>query len=148
MAILQIKFLRAGARVPEYATAGAACFDLRACFDDPNQAQHIAPGTRRLIGTGLAVAFPEGWVLEVLSRSGLALKAGVSVANAPGQVDSDYRGEVGVILRNDGEETFVVRHGDRIAQGRMIQVPRCGFSLVNDLPETVRAAGGFGSTGS
>jgi dUTP pyrophosphatase len=145
--LLKIKLLRQGATVPAYVSPGATCFDLHACFDSQDCVVTINPGEQKLVGAGLAVAFPAGWGMDVLPRSGHALKARVSVTNSPGQVDSDYRGEVGVILRNDGELPFVIRQGDRIAQARMVQAPRWGFMVVNDLPETDRGVGGFGSTG-
>lgn len=132
--------------LPEYATAGAAGFDFRACVpaDAPVT---IPPGGRALISTGFAVATPVDWELQVRPRSGLAVKNGVTVLNAPGTVDSDYRGPVGVCLINHGAEPFVVRRGDRIAQGVAAPVAQAALAEADSLDDTPRGAGGFGSTG-
>jgi dUTP pyrophosphatase len=132
--------------LPEYATAGAAGFDFRACVpaDAPVT---IPPGGRALVSTGFAVAVPHGWELQVRPRSGLAVKNGVTVLNTPGTVDSDYRGTVGVCLINHGAEPFTVNRGDRIAQGIVAAAPQAVLVEVADLDETARGAGGFGSTG-
>lgn len=132
--------------LPEYATPGAAGFDFRACVpaDAPVT---IPPGGRALISTGFAVAAPPGWELQVRPRSGLAVKHGVTVVNAPGTVDSDYRGTVGVCLINHGAEPFTVNRGDRIAQGIVAPVAQAAMVEVENLDETTRGAGGFGSTG-
>lgn len=132
--------------IPGYATEGAAGADLRANFLDRGQVD-IAPGQRMLIPTGLRMAIPAGFEVQIRPRSGLALKHGVTLANAPGTIDSDYRGEVGVILVNLGDQIFVVDHGERIAQMVVAPVTRASFSVSADLKETVRGAGGFGSTG-
>lgn len=132
--------------LPEYATQGAAGFDFRACVpaDAPVT---IPPGGRALISSGFAVAVPPGWELQVRPRSGLAVKHGVTVVNAPGTVDSDYRGTVGICLINHGAEPFVVNRGDRIAQGVVATAAQASMVEVESLDETERGAGGFGSTG-
>lgn len=132
--------------LPEYATQGAAGFDFRACVpaDAPVT---ITPGGRALISSGFAVAVPPGWELQVRPRSGLAVKHGVTVVNAPGTVDSDYRGTVGICLINHGAEPFIVNRGDRIAQGVVAAAAQASMLEVESLDETERGAGGFGSTG-
>jgi dUTP pyrophosphatase len=129
---------------PRYATAGSAGADVVAAVDAELV---LAPGERVAVPTGLAVAVPAGFELQVRPRSGLALKSGVTVANAPGTIDSDYRGEVRVILVNLGSEPFVVRRGERIAQLVLAPVTRAEFAEAVELPATGRGAGGFGSTG-
>jgi dUTP pyrophosphatase len=133
-----------GLPLPAYATAGAAGMDLLAAEE-----VEIAPnGGRALVRTGLCVAVPEGFEMQVRPRSGLALRHGVTVLNAPGTVDSDYRGEVGVVLLNTGSEPFAVRRGERVAQAVFAAVARAEWEEVVVLPETRRGLGGFGSTGS
>lgn len=136
--------LAAGARVPEYQTAGSAGADLRARLDAPLTLQ---PGTRALVSTGIRLCLPEGYEAQIRSRSGLAAGHGVSCLNAPGTIDSDYRGEIKVILHNHGAEAFVVMDGDRIAQMVIAPVVRASFMPVDELPESDRGQGGFGSTG-
>lgn len=131
-----------GLELPEYATDGAAGMDVLAAEDVT-----LAPGARHAVATGLAVAIPHGFEIQVRPRSGLALKHGISVPNAPGTIDSDYRGEVKVILINHGSDTFEVRRGDRIAQLVVAPVTRGSWLKVDELDETVRGKGGFGSTG-
>ena len=131
-----------GLPLPAYATEGAAGMDLLAARE-----MVIPPGGRALVPTGLAVAIPDGFEMQVRPRSGLALKHGVTVLNAPGTVDSDYRGEVGVILLNTGAEPFAIARGDRIAQAVFAPVTRAAWEEVVVLPETQRGTGGFGSTG-
>ena len=131
-----------GLPLPAYATPGAAGMDLLAARE-----MVIPPGGRALVPTGLAVAIPDGFEMQVRPRSGLALKHGVTVLNAPGTVDSDYRGEVGVILLNTGAEPFAIARGDRIAQAVFAPVTRAAWEEVVVLPETQRGTGGFGSTG-
>ena len=134
--------------LPDYATAGAAGADLRANFAEGARGGLVlAVGARALVPTGLRMAIPEGYEVQVRPRSGLALKHGVTLVNAPGTIDSDYRGEVGVILVNLGEAPFVVTHGERIAQMVVAPVTRAAFDLVEGLDDTARGAGGFGSTG-
>ncbi len=139
---LHIKRLTPTAQIPVRATENASCFDVRADMDGT-----IAPGERLLIKTGLAVAVPPGFEVQVRSRSGLALKHGVAVLNSPGTIDADYRGEVGVILINHGREAFVFKHGDRIAQIGVYRVEMGSAVEVEVLEATARGAGGFGHTG-
>jgi dUTP pyrophosphatase len=141
---VQVKKLRPDATVPRYMTAGAAGMDLSAALDAPVV---IAPGDRAAIGTGLAVAIPEGWEGQVRPRSGLARTHGVTVANAPGTVDADYRGEMSVTLINLGREPVTIEPGMRIAQLVIAPVAHAELVEVDQLPATPRGAGGFGSTG-
>lgn len=135
--------------IPSYETDGAAGMDLRANFKDDLRASGVAlqPSQRLLIPTGLAMALPQGFEAQIRPRSGLALKAGISLVNSPGTIDSDYRGEVGIILINHGTDTFKINHGDRIAQVVFAPVTRANLTLVESLDDTDRGAGGFGSTG-
>jgi dUTP pyrophosphatase len=139
---VRFKKLRPDAVLPEYKTPGAAGMDLVACVDEPVL---LWPDAVACISTGLAMELPPGWEAQVRPRSGLAVK-GVAVANAPGTVDCDYRGEVKVILRNHGEQ-LVVHKGDRIAQLVIARVAQAKLVEVDELSESVRGAGGFGSTG-
>jgi dUTP pyrophosphatase len=132
--------------VPAYATAGAAGFDFRAATPE-GETVTIAPGARKLIPTGFAVALPVGYEMQIRPRSGLAAKNGVSIVNAPGTVDCDYRGEILVCLINFGAEDFHVRRGDRIAQGIIAAAPQWELVEVEELDDTARGAGGHGSTG-
>ena len=134
-----------GLPLPAYATAGAAAMDLLAAVAAPVV---VPPGGRVLIPTGLRVALPTGHEWQIRPRSGLALKHGVTLVNAPGTIDEDYRGEVGVILLNTGAEDFVVERGMRVAQAVLAPVVRAVFEEVVVLPETSRGTGGFGSTGA
>ena len=127
---------------PAYASDGAAGMDVVAAVDT-----ELAPGARAAVATGFALAIPAGYEVQVRPRSGLALKHGITCLNTPGTIDSDYRGEVMVILANLGSESFSVRRGDRIAQLVPAPVQRAEFVDVDDLDKTVRGAGGFGSTG-
>jgi dUTP pyrophosphatase len=129
--------------LPAYATAASAGMDLLAAVDGPVV---LAPGERRLIPTGIAIALPEGFEAQVRPRSGLALRHGVTVLNSPGTIDADYRGEVGVILINLGDVPFPVARGDRVAQLVVAPVARVAWSA-GALADTARGAGGFGSTG-
>ena len=131
-----------GLPLPAYATDGAAGMDVCAAED-----VELAPGGRHAVATGFALAIPEGYEIQVRPRSGLAFKHGISVPNAPGTIDSDYRGELKVLLINHGQETFSIARGDRVAQLVLAPVTRAAFTEVDDLDETVRGAGGFGSTG-
>lgn len=131
--------------LPEYATAGAAGADLRA--DTGGATVTLASGARALIQTGLAVALPDGFEMQIRPRSGMALKHGVTLANAPGTIDSDYRGPLGVILINLGDAPFDVTHGMRIAQAVIAPVVQARFDLVEALDDTARGSSGFGSTG-
>jgi dUTP pyrophosphatase len=132
--------------LPAYQTAGAAGFDLRANFAD-RQSVTVQAGARALIPTGLRMAIPVGYEVQIRPRSGLAIKHGVSLLNAPGTIDSDYRGPVGVILINHGDAPFVVTHGMRIAQMVAAPVTKVEFEMTDLLDDTVRGAAGFGSTG-
>lgn len=134
----------AGLALPAYATAHAAGMDLRAAIDE---ALVLAPGERVLIPTGLAIALPEGFEAQVRPRSGLALKHGISVLNTPGTIDADYRGEIGVILINLGDVPFHIERGDRIAQLIVAPVTRIAWQELNELPDSHRGGGGFGSSG-
>ncbi len=132
--------------LPAYETAGAAGMDLRAAV--PEDAPLVLkPGARTMAPTGLAFAVPPGFEAQVRPRSGLAAKAGITCLNTPGTIDSDYRGEVKVILANLGDEDFVIRRGDRIAQLVIAPVAQAAWSEVASLDETARGARGFGSTG-
>ena len=129
--------------LPTYATAGAAGADVRACLVEPVT---LAPGARAAVPTGLRLGIPEGVEVQVRPRSGLALRHGLTVANAPGTIDSDYRGEVMVLLVNLGDAPVTISHGDRIAQLVVAPVVRAVFAE-GALDETARGRGGFGSTG-
>tara|TARA_R110002074_G_scaffold52041_21_gene131334 strand:+ start:939 stop:1385 length:447 start_codon:yes stop_codon:yes gene_type:complete len=128
--------------LPSYETAGSAGMDVRAAEE-----MTLAPGERGLVGTGLAFAIPAGYEIQVRPRSGLALKKGISIPNTPGTIDSDYRGELKVILLNHGDQDFIIERGDRIAQIVVAPVQRGSLVEVADLDETQRGSGGFGSTG-
>lgn len=130
--------------LPKYMTAHASGMDV---FAANKSKIVIEPQNYALIPAGFAIALPEGFEAQIRPRSGLALKHGVTVLNSPGTIDADYRGEVGVILINHGEEAFVVRRGDRIAQMIITNFAKAKFDLVEELPKTAREAGGFGSTG-
>ena len=131
-----------GLDLPAYATEGAAGMDVLAAVDVV-----LAPGGRHAVATGLSLAIPAGFEVQVRPRSGLALKHGISLPNAPGTIDSDYRGELKIILINHGSDDFAVRRGDRIAQLVLAPVTRASWLEVDDLDETARGEGGFGSTG-
>lgn len=133
-----------GLGLPGYATAHAAGVDLEAAIDTPVT---LKPGERQLVPTGLAIALPEGYEAQVRPRSGLAVKNGVTVLNAPGTIDADYRGEVKVILVNHGAEPFTVERGMRVAQMVIAKYKRVEWEAVETLDETARGSGGFGSTG-
>jgi dUTP pyrophosphatase len=134
-----------GLPLPAYATADSAGMDLVAAVTGDVV---IEPGRRALVPTGLAIALPAGFEAQVRPRSGLALKHGVTVLNAPGTIDADYRGEIAVILVNHGEEPFAIRRGDRIAQMIVAPVTHVAWREVAALDESARGAGGFGSTGT
>jgi dUTP pyrophosphatase len=136
-----------GLPLPAYETPGSAGMDLRAAVAE-DQPLTLPPGGRALVPTGLTIALPADHEAQVRPRSGLALKFGITCLNSPGTIDADYRGEIGVILANLGAEPFVVRRGDRIAQLVIAPVTRGIFEEVASLDETIRGAGGFGSTGA
>ena len=135
-----------GLPLPAYETPGSAGMDLRAAVPE-DEPLVLKPGARFMVPTGLAFALPLGFEAQVRPRSGLAAKAGVTCLNTPGTIDSDYRGEVKVILINLGEEDFTIRRGDRIAQLVIAPVVQASWGLTTSLDETARGAGGFGSTG-
>ena len=130
--------------IPKYSSENSAGADLKAAVDETVL---LPPGERRLIPTGIRIEIPKGFEAQVRPRSGLALKHGVTVLNAPGTIDSDYRGEIGVILINHGENPFEIDRGDRIAQLVISPVTTVDFVPILELNETARGAGGFGSTG-
>ena len=136
-----------GMPLPAYETSGAAGMDLMAAIAQGEDIV-LAPGERRLIPTGLSIAVPEGYEAQIRPRSGLALRHGITMVNAPGTIDSDYRGEIGVILINLGQETFTVRRGERIGQMVIAAHVRAEWQVAHALDETSRGAGGFGSTGT
>ena len=131
-----------GLELPAYATSGAAGMDVLAAEN-----VSLKPGQRHAVATGFAVAIPAGYEIQVRPRSGLALKHGISVPNTPGTIDSDYRGEVKIIMINHGDEVFAIQRGDRVAQLVLAPVTQASWDLVEELDETDRGAGGFGSTG-
>jgi dUTP pyrophosphatase len=134
----------AGLEAPRAASPGSAGLDLRAAVDS---AETLAPGERRLLPTGFSIELPPGWEGQVRPRSGLAVRHGITMLNSPGTVDADYRGEVKVVMINLGQEPFVVRRGDRIAQLVVAAVAVVEVEEVEELRETSRGEGGFGSTG-
>jgi len=135
-----------GLDLPAYETLGAAGMDVRAAIPD-GQPIVLEPGQREMVPTGLSVAIPEGYEIQMRPRSGLAAKHGLTCLNTPGTIDSDYRGELKVILINHGTEAFVIKRGERIGQMVLAPVTRIVWQEVDDLSETARGAGGFGSTG-
>ena len=139
-----IKKLDPSVKLPEYKTSGASGLDLMAFIKEPIE---IKPKTSSLIPTGLSVAFSENYEIQIRPRSGLAAKKNITVLNTPGTIDSDYRGEIKVIIYNHGDENFLVNNGDRIAQMVLTPVVKMELEEVNNLPESIRGKGGFGSTG-
>ena len=139
-----IKKLNPKVNLPSYKTKGSSGMDLMAFVDKPII---IPPGKSCLIPTGLSIAIPEDTEVQIRPRSGLAAKSSLSVLNTPGTIDSDYRGELKVILFNHGKENFLVNNNDRIAQVILMPVLKVDFQEVDNLPETIRGSGGFGSTG-
>ena len=133
-----------GAVIPEYKTVEAAGADLYALVDSPIT---LAPGKTAMVPTGLFFEIPEGYEIQVRPRSGLAAKNGVTVLNTPGTIDSDYRGEIKIILINLGDKDFVINSGDRVAQMVIAPLIQASFSIVDELSDTTRGSGGFGSTG-
>ena len=131
-----------GLDLPAYATSGAAGMDVVSAEEVT-----IAPGARHAVATGLSMAIPQGYEIQVRPRSGLAFKHGITVPNTPGTIDSDYRGELKVLLINHGHEPFVIARGDRVAQLVLAPVVQAAWTEVDELDATARGAGGFGSTG-
>lgn len=152
---IKIKLLTPNAQLPTYGSAEAAGMDLRAdlTVEDPFQPNleekviSLRPGQRCLVRCGFAMSMPVGYEAQIRPRSGLSLKFGITVHNAPGTIDSDYRGEVGVILWNTSDNVFAIRHGDRIAQMVFARHERAEATVVEELPSTDRGASGYGSTG-
>lgn len=142
---IAVKRLRPEAVLPRYMTAGAAGLDLCAAIEEPIS---LAPGERRLVPTGLALAIPAGFEGQVRPRSGLALRQGLTMLNTPGTIDSDYRGEVGVIVINHGQQPAVLNPGDRVAQLVIAPVAHAVLEEFDELPATLRGKGGFGHTGT
>jgi dUTP pyrophosphatase len=144
MAKVLIKKLSSDVKLPSYKTSGASGMDLMAYIKSPIT---IKPKTSELISTGLSVAFSEEYEIQIRPRSGLAAKNNISVLNTPGTIDSDYRGELKVIIYNHGSQDFIVNNNDRIAQMILTPVIKMELQETNELPESVRGEGGFGSTG-
>ena len=139
-----VKKLDPKVQLPSYKTKGSSGMDLMAFIKDPIK---IVPNTSALISTGISVAIPNDVEIQIRPRSGLAAKSSISVLNTPGTIDSDYRGELKIILFNHSKEEFVVRNNDRIAQMVLMPVLKIDFEEVDNLPDTLRGSGGFGSTG-
>ena len=139
-----VKKLKASVKLPSYKTNGASGMDLMAHMDNSIV---LKPGESCLVPTGLSVAFPEEYEIQIRPRSGLAAKNNISVLNTPGTIDSDYRGEIKVILFNHGNKDFKINNNDRIAQMILTPVIKMDLEETNELPESIRGAGGFGSTG-
>lgn len=146
MARVRIKQTNEHAMVPTYGTAGAAAADLYACIPDQGEVT-IAPGETVVIDTGIAMAIPYGYVGLMFPRSGCATKRGLTLANCVGVIDSDYRGSIGVALHNQSKTPQTVQHGERISQIAIMPFDMSYFCIVDELPDTERGAGGFGSTG-
>ena len=138
------KKLNHKAKLPKYKTDGSSGMDLMACIDEKII---ISPQESKLIPTGIAIAIPKDTEIQIRPRSGLAAKSNISVLNTPGTIDSDYRGELKIILFNHSKDKFTVNDGDRIAQMVLMPVLKVEFEETNELPETIRGSGGFGSTG-
>jgi dUTP pyrophosphatase len=145
MLLVKVQRAEPDALLPRYGSAGAACFDLHAYT--PWQDLGLVPGERLMVRTGLRFEVPAGHVMLIYSRSGLGAKHGIRLGNSVGVIDSDYRGEVMLPMIHDGEEGFLIKHGDRLAQGMVIPYPMAHLCLVDELSTTERGVGGFGSTG-
>ena len=141
---VQIKKLDPKAKIPEYKTEGASGVDIMALLDNKIT---LDPGESKIIPTGLSIAIPDDLEIQIRPRSGLAAKSNISVLNTPGTIDSDYRGEIKIILINHSNEKFEVKNGDRIAQMVLMPVLKFKFEEVSKLDDTIRGSGGFGSTG-
>jgi len=144
MISVEVKKMNVHAEIPQYMTLGSAGCDIKACLSEPLE---IKPLERKAVPTGLAFGIPEGFEIQVRPRSGLSIKQGLTVINAPGTIDSDYRGEVMILVVNLGNETVKLQHGDRVAQLVLQKVNQIGWQEVTQLSDTARGAGGFGSTG-
>lgn len=154
--IIKFKKLDKKAIIPKYQTAGSAGFDFHAVIDKISYHGEVAeeendiviePGQQKVIKTGLSVEIPQGWQMEIRPRSGLAFKHSITITNAPGTCDADFRGEIKIILYNLGKENFIIKNGDRIAQGVIMPAPQFDIVEANELESTERGTGGFGSTG-
>ena len=139
-----IKKLNPSVQMPSYKTNGASGMDLMAFIDEPIE---LKPGKSCLVPTGLSVAFSKEYEIQIRPRSGLAAKNNITVLNTPGTIDSDYRGEIKIILFNHGKENFIINNNDRIAQMVLTPIVKMEIEEINELPETIRGEGGFGSTG-
>ena len=144
MAKVLIKRLDPKVKLPAYKTEGASGMDLMAFI---NNTISLKPKTSTLVPTGLSVAFSKNFEIQIRPRSGLAAKNNISVLNTPGTIDSDYRGEIKIIIYNHGDNDFLINNGDRIAQMVLVPIAKISFEETDNLPETVRGEGGFGSTG-
>ena len=139
-----VKKLNPNIELPKYKTEGSSGLDLMAFIDNPIK---ISPNTSALIPTGISVAISNDLEIQIRPRSGLAAKSNVTVLNAPGTIDSDYRGEIKIILFNHGKEDFIIKNKDRVAQMILVPIIKIEFEEVDELPNTIRGSGGFGSTG-
>jgi len=139
-----VKKLNSKAQLPKYKTSGSSGMDLMALIENPIK---IKPQESALIATGISIAIPEDTEVQIRPRSGLAAKSCISVLNTPGTIDSDYRGEIKIILFNHGKEEFTINNNDRVAQMVLMPILKAEFEEVEDLPETLRGSEGFGSTG-
>ena len=139
-----VKRLNSKVKLPEYKTSGSSGMDLMASLDGPIK---ILPNTLELIPTGLSIAIPEDLEIQIRPRSGLAAKSNIGVLNTPGTIDSDYRGELKIILFNHGNKDFIVNNNDRVAQMVLMPILKMELEEVDQLPESIRGSGGFGSTG-
>ena len=139
-----IKKLNSSVKLPSYKTNGASGMDLMACIEKP---LNLEPGKSCLIPTGLSVAFPSDYEIQIRPRSGLAAKKNISILNTPGTIDSDYRGELKIILFNHSNENFIINNNDRVAQMVLTPVIKMELEETNELPNSIRGKGGFGSTG-
>jgi len=144
MVKILIKKLNPSVQMPSYKTNGASGMDLMAFIDEPIE---LKPGKSCLVPTGLSVAFSKEYEIQIRPRSGLAAKNNITVLNTPGTIDSDYRGEIKIILFNHGKENFIINNNDRIAQMVLTPIVKIEIEEINELPETIRGEGGFGSTG-
>ena len=139
-----VKKLNPSVQLPSYKTIGSSGMDLKACIEKPI---NLEPKNSCLVPTGLAVAFPEKYEIQIRPRSGLAAKNNISVLNTPGTIDSDYRGELKIILFNHGNENFIINKNDRIAQMVLTPIIKMELDETSELPDSIRGEGGFGSTG-
>ena len=144
MAKVLVKKLDPNVELPKYKTEGSSGLDLMAFIDNPIK---ISPNTSALVPTGISVAISSDLEIQIRPRSGLAAKSSVTVLNTPGTIDSDYRGEIKIILFNHGKEDFIIKNKDRVAQMILVPIIKIKFEEVDELPNTIRGSGGFGSTG-